>query len=92
MPTANPPPAVASLKPNRPHQPRRPGIRKLGTIDCDVVETTPFVFGGRIYRLEWVRTSYRGNRLGIEHLAEAVFDGTLREFLQGWFPSGAKKK
>ena len=48
--------------------PRRPRIRKLGTIDCDLVETTPFVFGGKIYRLEWVRTSYRRNRLGKDYL------------------------
>lgn len=68
MPTAKPPPAVGSPKPNRPHQPRRPGIRKLGTIDCDVVETTPFVFGGKVYRLEWVRTSYKHNRLGKDYL------------------------
>ena len=42
----------------------RPLIRKLGTIDCDLVETTPVVFGGRLYRCEWVRTSYEGNALG----------------------------
>jgi hypothetical protein len=28
-----------------------------------------------------------GNQQGIEHLAEAAFDGTLSEFLTGWFPS-----
>ena len=27
-----------------------------------------------------------GNQHGIEHLAEAQFDGTLEEFLTGWFP------
>ena len=27
-----------------------------------------------------------GNQRGTEHLAEAVFDGTLAEFLEGWFP------
>src|SRR5207247_10463018 len=27
-----------------------------------------------------------GNQQGIEHLAEAVYDGTLEQFLQGWFP------
>lgn len=41
----------------------RPAIRKLGTIDCDLVETTPVVFQGRLYRSEWVRTGYRGNEL-----------------------------
>jgi len=36
----------------------RPLITKLGTIDCDLVETTPIVFKGRVYRFEWVRKSY----------------------------------
>ena len=42
----------------------RPEIRKLGTIDCDMVETTPVVFGGRLYRFEYVRTNYRPNTTG----------------------------
>ncbi len=42
----------------------RPLIRKLGTIDCDLVESTPIVFQGKLYRSEWVRTSYEGNELG----------------------------
>jgi hypothetical protein len=33
----------------------RPLIRKLGTIDLDMVETTPVVFGGKLWRFEWVR-------------------------------------
>ncbi len=45
----------------------RPLIRKLGTIDCDLVETTPVVFHGRLYRCEWVRTSYKGNELGANY-------------------------
>ena len=32
-----------------------PPIRKLGTIDLDLVETTPIVFGEALYRLEYVR-------------------------------------
>ena len=28
-----------------------------------------------------------GNQQGIEHLAEAVYDGTLAEFLRSFFPS-----
>jgi hypothetical protein len=28
-----------------------------------------------------------GNQLGVEHLAEAAYDGSLAQFLQGWFPS-----
>jgi len=27
-----------------------------------------------------------GNQLGVEHLAEAVYDGTQADFLRGWFP------
>jgi len=34
---------------------RRPLIRKLGTIDLDMVETTPIVLGGKLWRFEWVR-------------------------------------
>jgi hypothetical protein len=33
----------------------RPLIRRLGTIDLDMVETTPIVFNGRLWRFEWVR-------------------------------------
>lgn len=39
----------------------RPQIVKLGTIDCDMVETTPLVFRGRVYRCEWVRPQYWAN-------------------------------
>ena len=34
-------------------------LRKLGTIDIDVVETTPVVFRGELYRFEWIRPQYR---------------------------------
>jgi hypothetical protein len=27
-----------------------------------------------------------GNQLGVEHLAEAVYDGTEAQFLRAWFP------
>ena len=27
-----------------------------------------------------------GNQQGTEHLASAVYDGSLRQFLEGWFP------
>ncbi|HOD51718.1 MAG TPA: hypothetical protein PLM14_07510 [Candidatus Hydrogenedentes bacterium] len=39
-------------------KPAPPRITKLGTIDCDMVETTPVVFHGRLYRFEYVRDSY----------------------------------
>lgn len=35
--------------------PRRPAIRRLGTIRCDMVEATPIVFKGRLYRFEYFR-------------------------------------
>ena len=58
----------------------RPLIRKLGTIDCDLVETTPIVFQGKLYRSEWVRTSYAGNKLdrNYTHLVD-VATGAVTE-------------
>jgi pimeloyl-ACP methyl ester carboxylesterase len=40
----------------------KPFIRKLGTIDLDLVETTPVAFNGRLYRFEWVREGYWNNQ------------------------------
>ena len=31
-----------------------------------------------------------GNQQGVEFLAEAAFDGTLDQFLTGWFPEAQK--
>lgn len=36
----------------------RPVIKKLGTLECDMVETNPVVFQGKLYRFEYVRDSY----------------------------------
>lgn len=44
--------------------PTQPLIRKLGTIDCDLVEATPVVFKGRLYRYEYVRQQYAPNTTG----------------------------
>lgn len=41
-----------------------PAIKKLGTIDCDMVETTPVVFQGKLYRFEYVRDNYKPNTTG----------------------------
>jgi hypothetical protein len=41
----------------------RPLIIKRGTIDCDLVETTPIVFQKQVYRFEWVRPGYWANTL-----------------------------
>lgn len=42
----------------------KPVIRKLGTIDCDLVEATPVVFKGKLYRFEYVRKEYKPNKSG----------------------------
>ena len=42
----------------------KPQIRKLGTIDLDLVETTPIVFKGRLYRFEYVRERYWAGTTG----------------------------
>ncbi|MEI6678608.1 MAG: hypothetical protein WCL21_08375 [Mariniphaga sp.] len=42
----------------------RPLIEKTGTIDCDMVETTPVVFKDKVYRFEYVRTNYWANKTG----------------------------
>ncbi len=40
----------------------RPVIKKLGTIDLLMVETTPVVFKNRLYRFEYVRDNYHANK------------------------------
>lgn len=42
----------------------KPRIQKLGTIECDLVEATPIVFQGRLYRFDYVRTRYKPNQTG----------------------------
>jgi hypothetical protein len=42
----------------------RPLITKLGTIDVDLVETTPIVFKEKVYRFEYVRKGYWNNKTG----------------------------
>ena len=44
----------------------QPVIRKLGTIDIGLVETTPVVFRNRVYRFEYVRPNYPRNEIGSE--------------------------
>jgi lysophospholipase L1-like esterase len=39
----------------------KPLLRKLGTEDLDLVETTPVVHEGRLWRFEWVRAGYWNN-------------------------------
>ena len=42
----------------------RPLIVKRGTIDVDLVETTPIVLQNRVYRFEYVRIGYWDNDTG----------------------------
>lgn len=49
-------------------------IRKLGTIDCDLVETNPVVFGDRLLRFEYVRANYAGNTTGDSYFRFVVPD------------------
>jgi alpha-L-fucosidase len=45
-------------------KPQRPSIRKRGTLDLDMVETTPVVFRDRLYCFEYVRPGYIPNNTG----------------------------
>lgn len=45
----------------------KPIIKKLGTIDCDMVETTPIMFGDKLYRFEYVRADYKPNKTGASY-------------------------
>lgn len=42
----------------------KPRIEKSGTIDCDLVEASPVVFDGRLFRFEYVRQGYKPNQTG----------------------------
>jgi hypothetical protein len=43
---------------------KKVAIKKLGTIDCRLVEATPVVFKERLYRFEYVRDNYHANKAG----------------------------
>ena len=45
----------------------RPTIKRLGTIDLLMVETTPVVFKDRLYRFEYVRDNYHANKTGASY-------------------------
>lgn len=42
----------------------KPVIVKHGTIDLDIVETTPVVYQDRLYRFEYIRNNYKTNKTG----------------------------
>jgi hypothetical protein len=61
------PEALTATPPGKGDPPRRPEIRKLGTLDLDMVEATPVVFKDRLYRFEYVRKDYRPNMTGASY-------------------------
>jgi alpha-L-fucosidase len=44
-----------------------PVIHKMGAIDCDLVEASPVVFHGKLYRFEYVREGYHANKTGTSY-------------------------
>ena len=74
--SAVPPPAVADSH-----------VRALGCEPDSLAAVTEKRTGvdRRVVRSPTRATTGRGAQAGIEHLAEAVYEGTLAEFLTGWF-------
>jgi hypothetical protein len=64
----------------------RPLITKLGTLDCDMVETTPLVWGNRLHRFEYVRENYHANKTGQSYfrIIEVGNGRTSEPFAQGF--------
>jgi alpha-L-fucosidase len=65
----------------------KPAINKLGTLDCDMVETTPVVFKGKLYRFEYVRGFYyRPNTTGDSYFrfVDVATGGHTPSFAKGW--------
>jgi hypothetical protein len=65
---------------------QRPIITKLGTIDLDLVETTPVVFGGRLLRFEYVRAGYYANKTGDSYFrfVDVATGQPTPAFAKGW--------
>jgi hypothetical protein len=59
--------ATDALPPRKTPGERRPTIKKLGTLDLLMVETTPVVFNDRLYRFEYVRDNYPANKMGASY-------------------------
>ena len=55
---------VAGVGEARADDTAKPAIKKLGTIDLDLVETSPVVFKNKLYRFEYVRAGYWNNTTG----------------------------
>lgn len=65
---------------------QRPTITKLGTIDLDLVETTPVVFGDRLLRFEYVRAGYYANKTGDSYFRfiDVATSQPTPAFAKGW--------
>jgi hypothetical protein len=59
--------ATEEVPPRKAGGGKRPAVKKLGTLDCGMVETTPVVFRGRLYRFEYVRHDYHANKTGASY-------------------------
>jgi hypothetical protein len=68
-----------------------PRIIKHGTIACDIVETTPLVWRGRLYRFEYVRPNDRHNTTGDSylHLVDVATGQTTPPFGRGYHLASA---
>lgn len=65
----------------------RPSITKLGTIDCDIVETTPIIFHDRLYRFEYIRyPQYVPNKTGDTYFrfVDVESGDVSLPFAEGW--------
>jgi len=67
---------IANPKLTKEERDRIATAQNLNNSDIDLCEYQ----GKLVINYSW------GNQQGVEHLAEAVYDGTLEEFLRGWFP------
>lgn len=78
--------AFAGETPDSPKPSSPPVIQKLGTLDCDLVETTPVVFRDRLYRFEYIRENYAANQTGKSyfHFVDVESGQTTPPFAAGF--------
>jgi len=65
---------------------QQPVIHKIGTIDCDLVESTPVVFHGKLHRFEYVREGYYANKTGASYFRfiDTATGGATPAFAAGY--------
>ena len=56
----------------------RPLVKKLGTVSVDIVETSPIVLHGKLYRCEWFR------KAECFHFVDCETGRTTPQFAKGW--------